>query len=63
MQDVIFSHIEHILHSHFATFCCGLDFLKFLPFSWWSLRKYGASLADGILGLIIKVTKGGISSN
>jgi hypothetical protein len=27
------------------------------------LRKYGASLADGILGLIIEVMKGGISSN
>jgi hypothetical protein len=59
----IFSHIEHILHNYFATFCCGLGFLKFLTFSWWSLRKYGASLADGILDLIIKVTKGGISSN
>jgi hypothetical protein len=27
------------------------------------LRKYEALLADGILGLIIGVTKGGISSN
>jgi hypothetical protein len=62
-QMVIFSHIEHILHNHFATFCCGLGFLKFLTFSWWSLRKYGALLADDILGLIIKVMKGGISSN
>jgi hypothetical protein len=60
---VIFSHIEHILHNHFATFRCGLDFLKFLTFLWWSLCKYGASLADGILGLIIEVMKGGISSN
>jgi hypothetical protein len=34
-----------------------------LTFSWWSLHKYGASLADGILGLIIEVMKGGISSN
>jgi hypothetical protein len=59
----IFSHIEHILHNYFSTFRCGLDFLKFLSFSWWSLRKYGASLADGILGLIIKVMKGGILSN
>jgi hypothetical protein len=60
---VIFSNIEHILHNHFATFHCGLGFLKFLTFSWWSLRKYGASLADGIIGLIIEMTKGGISSN
>jgi hypothetical protein len=37
--------------------------LKFWTFSWWSLRKYGASLANGILGLIIEVMKGGISSN
>jgi hypothetical protein len=59
----IFSHIEHILHNHFATFCCGLGFLKFLTFSWWLLHKYGASLADGILSLIIEVMKGGISSN
>jgi hypothetical protein len=60
---VIFSHIEHIVHNHFTTFHCGLGFLKFLTFSWWSLRKYGASLADGILGLIIEVMKGGILSN
>jgi hypothetical protein len=60
---VIFSHIEHILHNHFATFRCGPGFLKFLSFSWWSLCKYRASLADGILDLIIKVMKGGISSN
>jgi hypothetical protein len=60
---IIFSHIEHILHNHFATFHCGLGFLKFLTFSWWLLRKYGASLANDILGLIIEVTKGGISSN
>jgi hypothetical protein len=60
---VIFSQIEHILHNHFATFHCGLIFLKFLTFSWWSLRKYGASLADDILGLIIEVMNGGISSN
>jgi hypothetical protein len=38
-------------------------FLKFLTFSWWLLRKYGASLADGILGLIIIVMKERISSN
>jgi hypothetical protein len=50
-------HIEHILHNHFATFRCGLGFLKFLTFSWWLLRKYRASLADGILGLIIEVMK------
>jgi hypothetical protein len=62
-QMAIFSHIEHILHNHFATFHCPLGFLKLLTSSWWSLRKYGASLADGILGLIIEVTKGGISSN
>jgi hypothetical protein len=60
---IIFSHIEHILHNHFVTFHCGLDFLKFLTFSWWSLHKYRASLADSILGLIIEVMKGGISSN
>jgi hypothetical protein len=60
---VNFSHIEHILHSHFAIFHCGLGFLKFLTFPWWSLRKYGALLVDGILGLIIEVMKGGISSN
>jgi hypothetical protein len=59
----IFSHIEHILHNHFATFRCGLGVLKFLTFSWWSLHKYGASLADGTLGFIIEVKKGGISSN
>jgi hypothetical protein len=29
---VIFSHIEHILRNHFATFRCGLSFLKFLTF-------------------------------
>jgi hypothetical protein len=62
-QMTKFSHIEHILHNHFATFYCGLGFLKFLTFSKWSLRKYGASLVDGILGLIIEVTKEGISSN
>jgi hypothetical protein len=62
-QMAIFSHIEHVLHNHFATFRCGLDFLNFFTFSWWSLRKYGASLADNILVLIIEVTKGGISSN
>jgi hypothetical protein len=60
---VIFSHIEHNLHNHFSTFHCGHGFLKFLTFSWWLLRKYGASLADDILGLIIEVTKEGISSN
>jgi hypothetical protein len=60
---VIFSHIKHILHNYFTTFHCGLSFLKFLTFSWWSLCKYEASLADGILGLIIEVTQGGISSN
>jgi hypothetical protein len=60
---VTFLHIEHTLHNHFATFRYGLGFFKFLTFSWWSLCKYGASLADGILGLIIEVMKGGISSN
>jgi hypothetical protein len=60
---VTFLHIEHILHNHFATFRCGLDFLKFLTFSWWSFRKYGALLADGIFVLIIEVMKGGTSSN
>jgi hypothetical protein len=59
----IFSHIEYILHNRFATFRCGLGFLKFLTFSWWSLRKYGASMVDGTLGLIIEVMKGGILSN
>jgi hypothetical protein len=62
-QMAIFSHIDDILHNHFATFHCTIGFLKLLTFSWWSLRKYGASLADGILGLIIKVVKGEISSN
>jgi hypothetical protein len=56
-MKVKFSQIEHILHNHFATFRCALGFLKFLTFSWWSFRKYGASLADGILGLIIAVVK------
>jgi hypothetical protein len=60
---VIFLYIEHILYNHFATFHCGLGFLKFLTFSWWSLRKYGASLTDGIFGLIINVIKGGILTN
>jgi hypothetical protein len=60
---VIFLRIKHILHNHFATFHCGLGFLKFMTFSWWLLCKYGALLADGILGLIVEVTKGGISSN
>jgi hypothetical protein len=60
---VIFSHIEHILHNYFTTFHGGLVFLKFLSFSWWSLRKYGALLANGILGLIIEVMKEEISSN
>jgi hypothetical protein len=60
-MKVKFSHIEHILHNHFATFCCGHGFLRILTFSWWSLHKYGTSLADGILGLIIEVKKGGIS--
>jgi hypothetical protein len=59
----IFSHIEHILHNHFATFRCGLGFLKFLTFSWWPLRNYEALLTNGILGLIIEVMRGGISSN
>jgi hypothetical protein len=40
-----------------------LIFLKFLTFSPWSLRKYRALLANGILGFIIEVMKGGISSN
>jgi hypothetical protein len=31
-----------------------------LIFSWWSLRKYRDLLANGILGLIIEVMKGGI---
>jgi hypothetical protein len=52
-----------MLHNYFATLCCALGFWKFMTFSWWSLRKHGASLADDILGLIIEVMKGGISSN
>jgi hypothetical protein len=40
-----------------------LVFLKFLTFSWCLLRKYGALLSDGILGLIIWVLKGGTLSN
>jgi hypothetical protein len=59
---VIFSHIEHILDNHFATLHCDLGFLNFFNFSWLSLRKYKASLADGILGLIIEVMKEGTSS-
>jgi hypothetical protein len=43
--------------NHFATFRSTLGFLKFLAFSWWSLRKYETSLVDGILGLIIEVDK------
>jgi hypothetical protein len=62
-QMVIFSHIERILHNHFATFRHGRGFLKFLTVNWWSLHKYGASLVDGIISLIIEVMKGGISSN
>jgi hypothetical protein len=62
-QIVIFWHIEHILHNYFAIFHWGLGFFKFLTFSWWLLCKYGTLLADGTLGLIIEVTKGGISSN
>jgi hypothetical protein len=62
-QITIFSHIMHILHNHFAPFRCALGFLKFLTFLWWSLRKYGASLANGTLGLIIELIKEGISSN
>jgi hypothetical protein len=53
----------HCVGNHFATFHCALDFLKFLTFSWWSFRKYGISLDDGILGLIIEMMKEGISSN
>jgi hypothetical protein len=53
----------HCVGNHFATLCCTLSFLKFLTFSWWSFRKYGISLDDGILGLIVEVMKGGISSN
>jgi hypothetical protein len=34
-----------------------LVFLEFLTFSWWLLHKLGALLGDGILGLIIDVTK------
>jgi hypothetical protein len=34
-----------------------------LTFSLWLMHKYKASLNDGILGLIIEVTKGKISSN
>jgi hypothetical protein len=53
----------HCMCNHFATFRCTLGFLKFLIFSWWSFHKYRISLDDGILGLIIEVMKGGISSN
>jgi hypothetical protein len=62
-QIAIFSHIEDILHNHFATFHCALDILKLLTFSWWSLRKYRSLLVGDILGLIIEVEKGGISLN
>jgi hypothetical protein len=53
----------HCVGNHFATFRCALGFLKFLTFLWWPFRKYGISLDDGILGLIIEVMKGEISSN
>jgi hypothetical protein len=53
----------HCVGNHFDTFHCALDFLKFLTFSWWSFHKYGISLDDGILGLIIEVMKGGFSLN
>jgi hypothetical protein len=53
----------HYVGNHFTTFCCALSFSKFLTFSWWSFYKYGISLDYGILGLIIEVMKGGISSN
>jgi hypothetical protein len=54
-QMTIFSHIDHILHNHFATFCCGLGFLKFLTFLLWSLRKYEASFV--ILTLVSLYTE------
>jgi hypothetical protein len=53
----------HCVGNHFATFRCALGFLKFLAFSWWSFCKYGISLDDGILGLIIEVMNRGISLN
>jgi hypothetical protein len=52
-----------IFYASFCYFLLRSWFLKFLTFSWWLLRKYRASLVDGILGLIIEVAKGGISSN
>jgi hypothetical protein len=41
----------------------GLNYVSLLVGVVPELSSYGASLADGILGLIIEVTKGGISSN
>jgi hypothetical protein len=52
----------HSVGNHFATFYCALVFLKFLTFLWWLFHKYGISLDDVILDLIIEVMKGGISS-
>jgi hypothetical protein len=47
----------------FCYFPLWSRFFEILDFSWWSLRKYGASLANDILGLTIEVMKGEISSN
>jgi hypothetical protein len=38
-------------------------YFEILDFLWWSLHKYGASLTNDILGLIIEVMKRRISSN
>jgi hypothetical protein len=53
----------YCVSNHFATLRCALGFLKLLTFLRWSFHKYRISLDDDILGLIIEVMKGGISSN
>jgi hypothetical protein len=40
-----------LTHNHFATFRCGLGFLKFLTFSWWSLPMFENLAEGGKLGL------------
>jgi hypothetical protein len=52
-MKVKFSHIEHILHNHFATFRWPMVVSE----------QAQSFIGDGILGLIIEVVKGGISSN
>jgi hypothetical protein len=58
----IFTHWEYFTQS-FCYFVGRSWFFEILDFLCWSLHMYGALLADDNLGLIIKVAKGGISSN